>query len=362
MRPGSGATSRPSPWRRRKERYDPKAGDFGLSISGRSGSEKTASVSLGPSLRVPTGGNFRLSWRKPVAGPGDRSGTTSLTFSQPLLKGFGPEIDTWTLRSARLAERINVRAFRDRVSGIVGSVIGAYRGVLSAERRLTIAREALQRAERQLEINRALVEAGRMAPRELVQAESSVANRQYSLTDAEVALNNASAGLINTLDLEEGVRVVPSEEPPVEPETPDLGESMETAFARRTDWLSAEIGLEMARMGLRIAEDNLLPDLSLNITAQRGGDTDPVYRRPAGDGDNGAAVERPAPGAGTEALRSYPACGACRSIALSRSVCSSRWKGSRSSAARRATNPVRQQRRPKSGGGGLSGGAPAGVP
>ncbi len=30
-----------------------------------------------------------------------------------------------------------------------------------------------------------------------------------------------------------------------------------------------------------------------------------VHRRPAGDGDNGAAVERPAPGAGTEALRSY---------------------------------------------------------
>ena len=187
-----------------EERYDPKAGDFGLSISERSGSEKTGSVSLGPSLRVPTGGNFRLSWSKPVAGPGDRSGTTSLTFSQPLLKGFGPDIDTWTLRSARLAERINVRAFRDRVSGIVGSVIGAYRGVLSAERRLTIAREALQRAERQLEINRALVEAGRMAPRDLVQTESTVANRQYSLTDAEVALDNANSGLINTLDLEEG--------------------------------------------------------------------------------------------------------------------------------------------------------------
>ena len=260
-----------------EERYDPKAGDFGLSISERSGSEKTGSVSLGPSLRVPTGGNFRLSWSKPVAGPGDRSGTTSLTFSQPLLKGFGPDIDTWTLRSARLAERINVRAFRDRVSGIVGSVIGAYRGVLSAERRLTIAREALQRAERQLEINRALVEAGRMAPRDLVQTESTVANRQYSLTDAEVALDNANSGLINTLDLEEGVRVVPSEEPPVEPETPDLEESMETAFARRTDWLSAEIGLKTARMAQRIAVDNLLPNLSLDTAAQRSGESDPVY-------------------------------------------------------------------------------------
>ena len=131
-----------------EERYDPTAGAFSLSTSARDHGEATADISLGPSIRVPTGGNFRLSWRKPVAGPGDRSGTTSLSFSQPLLKGFGPELDTWPLRSARLAERINARAFRDRVAGIVGSVIAAYRRVLSAERRVVIAREALERAER----------------------------------------------------------------------------------------------------------------------------------------------------------------------------------------------------------------------
>ena len=255
-----------------EERYDPKAGAFSLSTGVRDDSDATAAISLGPSIRVPTGGNFRLSWRKPVAGPGDRSGTTSLSFSQPLLKGFGPELDRWPLRGARLAERINVRAFRDRVAGIVGSVIGAYRRVLSAERRVVIAREALERAERQLEINRALVEAGRMAPQDLVQTEATVANRQYALTDADNALDNANAGLANTLDLEEGVRVAVSEEPPVTPERPDLAESLETAFARRTDWLTAEIGLERARMGLRIAENALLPDLSLDASADRGGD------------------------------------------------------------------------------------------
>ncbi len=81
-------------------------------------------------------------------------------------RGFGPDIDTWELRNARLQERINLRTFRDSAAVIVGSVISAYRGVLSAGRRLVIAREALERAQRHLAINRALVdESSRPCPK-----------------------------------------------------------------------------------------------------------------------------------------------------------------------------------------------------
>ena len=63
------------------------------------------------------------------------------------------------------------------------------------------------------------------------------------------------------------MRIKPQEEPSIEAERPDLEESLETTFAHRTDWLRAEIGLELARMGLRSAENNLLPDLSLSAGA-----------------------------------------------------------------------------------------------
>ena len=250
-----------------EERYDPMAGSLSLGTNAASRGDETADLSIGPSLRVPTGGSFSLSWRKPLAGERDREASTTLSFSQPLLRGFGPELDTQPLRRARLNERINLRRFRDTAAGIVESAISAYRGVLRAGRRLTIAREALERARRQLEINRALVEAGRMAPQDLVQTEADVANKEYALTDAENALETANSSLVNTLDLEEGVRVEPQDEPPVEPERPDLEESLETAFARRTDWLSAETGMEFARMRLLSAENNLLPDLSLSAQA-----------------------------------------------------------------------------------------------
>ena len=51
----------------------------------------------------------------------------------------------------------------------------------------------------------------------------------------------------------------------------------------------------------------------------------------------GCPVECPTPAVGAELLRSYPGGGAPRPIALSRSVCSSRRNGSRSSAARLET-------------------------
>ena len=249
-----------------EERYDPMA-SLSLGANAASRGDETADLSIGPSLRVPTGGSFRLAFRKPLAGERDREASTTLSFSQPLLKGFGPELDTQPLRRARLQERIALRAFRDRAAGIVDGTVSAYRGTLRAERRVVIAREALERARRQLGINRALVEAGRMAPQDVVQTEADVADKEYALIDAENALETAVSRLVNTLDLEEGVRIKSQDEPPIEVERPNLEKSMETAFARRTDWLSAEIGLELARMGLRSAENNLLPDLSLSATA-----------------------------------------------------------------------------------------------
>ncbi|MXY79291.1 MAG: TolC family protein [Chloroflexi bacterium] len=251
---------------RAEERYDPRFSlDAGADF--RDGSDGTADLSVGTGLRVRSGGMFRFRFRQPVLAEGDRDPGVDLSFSQPLLRGFGTDIDTAPLYRARLQEEINLRAFRDRASDIVGSVISAYRNALRARRRVTIARDALERARRQLEINRSLVEAGRMAPQDLVQSEAVVVNREYSLSDSENALETADSTLANVLDLEEGTLLEPGEEPPFEPERPDPDASLETAFSLRTDWLQAETRLVLSRLDLRIAENNLLPDLALRATA-----------------------------------------------------------------------------------------------
>ena len=59
-------------------------------------------------MRVPTGGEFSLRWSEPVGGGTDGSGTWTLGFSQPLLRGFGPAVDTAPVRLARIREKMNV--------------------------------------------------------------------------------------------------------------------------------------------------------------------------------------------------------------------------------------------------------------
>ena len=256
-----------------EERYDLMV-SLDVGVDAQSREDTSADVSIGPSLRVPTGGVFRLSWRKPLAGEQEQDASTELSFSQPLLKGFGIDVDTAPLRKARLTEGIHLRAFRDRVSQIVDAVISSYRDVLSARRRVAIADDALKRAQRQLQVNQALIAAGRMARQDLVQTEAKLANREYALIDAKSALETANSTLVNVLDLKDGTHIEPREELPVKPERPDLELSLDTAFAHRTDWLEAETGVELARIELRLARNNLLPDLTLDADVSQGGDRD----------------------------------------------------------------------------------------
>ena len=82
---------------------------------------------------------------------------------------------------------------------------------------MEIAERSLERARGQLEVNRALIETGRMARQDIVQTEASVADRELSLTVAEGALNDARLSLIDILDIDRRTRIVPTEPLRVEP-------------------------------------------------------------------------------------------------------------------------------------------------
>ena len=255
-----------------EDRYRPRA-RIGASTRTDNRSDGSADLSIGPSLRVPTGGEFRLAWAKTLAGSATRAGTWTLGFSQPLLRGFGPGVDTAPLRIARIREERNRLSYRDTVARTVESVIGAFRNVSRAHRAIAISRESLARAKRQLEINRSLIQGGRMAAREIIQTEAEVANRELALVESENRLSVANAALISILDVDEATRVRPVEQAlSVEPLRPDVERSIETALRQRSDHLGAVMDVEVARLDLRQAKNERLWDLSLDASVARGGE------------------------------------------------------------------------------------------
>ena len=253
-----------------EERYRPRAA-VEASVRTGTGRDDHGELSVGPWIRVPTGGELSLRWSEPVVGATDASGTWTLSFAQPLLRGFGPDVDTAPVRVARIREKMNVLSFRNAVADIVTSVIGVYRQLVRERRAIAISRESLARARKQHEINRALIRAGRMAAREIIQSEAEIANRELSLVERENSLNTANASLLSILDIDGTDRIVPVRETlDVERLRPDPELSIETAFANRTDYLRAQLSRELATIDLDVAKNDRLWDLNLSTSLSRG--------------------------------------------------------------------------------------------
>ena len=251
------------------DRYRPTA-TIGPATRVQKEQDWTADVSVDAGLRVPTGGQFSLRWSKPLAGQNDTSGTVTLGFSQPLLKGFGVSVDTAPLRLARLADEINVLAFREAIAGVVTSTIRAWRDLVRARRQLEIGESSLERARKQREINRTLIEAGQMAAREILQSEANVADRELALVQSRNRVTASNFGLIDILDIDGATEVRPLETPAARRPVLSLEEAIDVALRHAPAHARALLTQEIAAIDLEVAENEALWDLSLDAEASRG--------------------------------------------------------------------------------------------
>ena len=171
-------------------------------------------ATFGATLRLPTGASIDLV--NAVVAPGgagaqDYASTLTLRFTQPWLRGGGIRANTASVRIARAVERIDALVFERAIGDVATDVVVAYRNLLQAQQRVGIGARSLQRAEGLLATNRSLIQAGRMAELEVVQAEADVAERELVLVGAENRLHAARLALIDTLDIDTGTAIHPTE-------------------------------------------------------------------------------------------------------------------------------------------------------
>ena len=244
-------------------------------FASRDPSDHKAGVGAQVSLRIPTGGAFVLRWDETLSRKFDDTGLQTISFSQPLLKGAGADMDSATVRQARLEEKINILAFRETVATLIVSVVGAYRTLIRAVRQVQISEASLLRAREQLEATRALIHAGRVAKREAGRSEVVVANRELALAQARNRLESAQLGLIDILDLGSRIRVRPLEE--LQSARRDAAQvpTLADTLRHRDDYLQAGLRVDIARISADVTRNNLLPDLDLGfVWDNRTGDTE----------------------------------------------------------------------------------------
>ena len=231
---------------------------------------------------IPTGGVFQFLWApagneyevddfSSGAGLTRQNSDTyasswGVSFTQPLLKGGGIDVNTASVAQARLAEKSNVLSLKSTLISTVSSVIAAYRVYLQSRDQVEIGRASLERARKLVEINKLLIESGRMASVELVQSEAEVASREFALEGVLNNFDRARLALIKVLDIPKATRFILTEEGALHRIVPDPDVCTATAFENRPDYLQALLNLENTKINLQLAENNRLWDLSFNAT------------------------------------------------------------------------------------------------
>jgi len=257
------------------------------------GTTTAVAFGLGVSRNLETGGSLKLSGlatrTSSVLPPGsDLLGATyhdsslALTFTHPLLRGFGTEIAQANLRKARIQQDITQLRRQMRACNVLRDVVIAYWELAYATQDLTIKHSAVELAREQLRTTQAMITAGRLAEADRASVERAIAQRLEDLATAEQSL------YFRSLDLQRLFGVAPDPRAPLlaaadAPPTgsPPLDDAAEVkrALAANPQLRSLRLGLGLSALDLVTARNTLRPRLDVT------GSVGPVGRR-TGLGDS----------------------------------------------------------------------------
>ncbi len=264
---------------------------------------------------IPTGGVFNITLdsykndtnrRFQTINP--RFGSTlSFNFTQPLIKNFGFKMNRREIIIAENNKDISENLYRQTLLDAIYDVEEAYWILAYTQEDLKVKRQSLQLAQDLLEENKRKIEVGTMPPIEIYTAESEVANREADIIQADRLAKNSQDRLKTILNLpifEEvtSTEIIPIDRPVFKKREIDLNAALATALAHRPDLKATEINLQTREFDVSYAKNQLLPDLSLNVSYWSPGisgtqilylDNDPLTRTVVGT----------VPGASVDALK-----------------------------------------------------------
>ncbi len=195
-----------------------------------------------------------------------------LSVIQPLLKDFGREFNLGRVVIAKNNKSISDFQFEKRVIDVVSSVKQTFWDLVLAIELLDVAEQSLRQAQDLLEINRAKVEAGQLAPIDVVEAEAGVAAREEAVILAEDTIQDLEDRLRGLLNLDKessllGARIIPVDQPMDAEIRFSLPDGVETALKNRPDYLQTKKDLENRIVNLRLAKNQVRPRVDVVASA-----------------------------------------------------------------------------------------------
>src|SRR5439155_5613582 len=108
-----------------------------------------------------------------------------LTITQPLMQGFGIDLNRRFIRIAKNSQKVADLVFRQQVIDTVAGVSRLYADLVSLNEDVNVKRETLRLAQRLYDDNKDKVDQGTLAPIEVTRAQAQVAASRQALISAE---------------------------------------------------------------------------------------------------------------------------------------------------------------------------------
>jgi outer membrane protein len=188
------------------------------------------------------------------------------SMTQPLLRGFSTDPVRQQLQITQINRDISEVQLRATITSTVASVRSAYWDFVFATQALDVARNSLALAEKLVEDNRIRVEAGAMAPIDVVEAEAEAASRRQVLAQVEATAQTTELALKRlivegTEDPLWRARILASDRPQFRPGPVNIQGAIVNALDRRTDLDQARRQLESSDVTLKYLRNERLPAL-----------------------------------------------------------------------------------------------------
>ncbi len=200
------------------------------------------------------------------------SSTVQASVTQPLLRGFStdlvvPRVDLLRAKIASKKERAQLAV---TAADVIERTEDAYWDVVLALFTYDLQVRSQKRAEDQLALTQRQIASGLNPPSDLISAESTLAQRNLQVVQAEQQIEASSDALRTILNLphEEWSRpIIPSDLPTFVTQAASAEDALGVALKHRPELVQLDLDLQTAMLAVRQAENAKLPQIDLGLTA-----------------------------------------------------------------------------------------------
>lgn len=206
------------------------------------------------------------------------SSSLNLQFTQPLLRNWGRFANTAPIKIARKALSQSQASFESSVNDTVYQVVSQYWLAVQARGALDVQRRALELAEESYKRDKRALELGALPPLDISRSESEVAARKVQQIQAAYALTQAEEALRLTIGADQdpqfrsaGFELTEDPQPGDDLLAVSLDSALDQALTNRPELSAAADALAGDELGVRLARNQLKPNLALSGFYQSNG-------------------------------------------------------------------------------------------